>query len=177
MKEKIKRFFIKESDNVNDELVEEKDNMMSSFEVENETPAEKVTAGEKGGTDDKPVSDYTLKEIAEMKDNFDGDDMLYDILSEEFAVFSQSRSGSLAEKYEAFAKLKALMKPKTENKREETVAEKESRLHSGFSGGGYRDVSTGLTKRQMDMARSAGMSFKEYEELLISAPAGRKNRF
>ena len=171
--ETLKRFFVKDTD--------KEENVIAAQTVsDKETTFEDDYTEEKSDgavAGDKSISDYTLKEIAQMKDDFGDDDMLNDILSEEFAVFSQARSGSLAEKYEAFSKLKTLMKPKTENKKEETVYESEGRLHSGFSGGGYRDVSTGLTKRQMDMARSAGMSFKEYEELLVSAPAGRKNRF
>lgn len=172
MKDRIKRFFMKDTHEIKDDSVEEKNGDVEDFGAEESFEAEKEMSDE-----EKQLCDYTLKEIMEIKDKLGNDEVLCDILSEEFDVFSQSRNGSLAEKYEAFAKLKTLMKPKAENKKEETVTESEGRLHSGFCGGGRKDVSTGLTKRQMDMARSAGMSFKEYEELLVSAPTGRKNRF
>ncbi len=172
MKDRIKRFFIKDVQEVKDDSVEEKNGDDEILGEEEELKPDKDVSDE-----EKQLYEYTLKDIVEIKDELGCDDVLRDILSEEFDVFSQSRSGSLAEKYEAFVKLKDIMKPKAYDKKEEAVTQSEGRLHSGFSGGGSKDLSTGLTKRQMDMARSAGMSFKEYEELLVSAPSGRKNRF
>ena len=166
MKEKLKRFFIKD-----DEKPE-----ASEEDTPKETIAQEVAEKEEDKTD-KPLSEYTVKELSVIKDKIGGDEVMAELLSEGFSVFAEERGGSLEEKYEAFARLKALMKPKEAKKDEAVSSEAQGRLHSGFSGGAYRDVSTGLTKRQMDMAKSAGMSFKEYEELLVSAPSGRKNRF
>ena len=127
------------------------------------------------------VSDAKASETAEntadvlkITESTGNGDVLKDILSEEFEIFSEGRNDGLAERYEAFARLKASMLPK-EPARGETGQER--RLHSGFAEGGFKDVSCGLTKRQMEMARDAGMSFREYEELLNMAPAVKRNRF
>ena len=104
MKDRIKRFFIKDVQEVKDDSVEEKN-------VDDEILGEEELKPDKDVSDEeKQLYEYTLKDIVEIKDELGCDDVLRDILSEEFDVFSQSRSGSLAEKYEAFVKLKDIMK-------------------------------------------------------------------
>ena len=165
MKERFKKFFFGtsktdiEAEKKADDVVEE--DVKEVLEVENK---EEV----------KNLYDYTLAEVLQLKQNTGNDDVLRDILSEEFEIFSEGRNDGLAQRYESFARLKASMLPK-ESARSETGQER--RLHSGFAEGGFKDTSSGLTKRQMEMAKSAGMSFREYEELLSAAPAVKRNRF
>ncbi len=164
MKERFKKFFFGTNKaefeaKIKDEAAEE-----TVKEVPEDERAEVV----------KELSDYTLAEVLQIKQSTGNSDVLKDVLSEEFEIFSEGRNDGLAERYEAFARLKASMLPKT-SARGETGQER--RLHSGFAEGGFKDTSCGLTKRQMDMARSAGMSFREYEELLNLAPAVKRNRF
>ena len=167
MKEKLKKYFIKENE----------DNTAEDNAVEKRIP-ENVDSEDQN---EKVLYDYTLGEIKELKERFGDNDILLNVMSEEFSVFAEGRSGSLEEKYEAFLKLKNIMCKDgfdTASKEDETVLSgQQPRLHSGFSGTSARDASSGLTKRQMDMARSAGMSFREYEELLESVPAKMKNKF
>lgn len=164
MKERFKNFFFgtnkAEFGALKNEKVAEED-VKEVSEVENK---EEV----------KNLYDYTLAEVLKVKEIAGDKDVLKDILSEEFEIFSEGRSDGLIERYEAFSRLKASMLPK-ESARGETGQER--RLHSGFAEGGFKDTSSGLTRRQMEMAKSAGMSFREYEELLSAAPAVKRNRF
>ena len=65
--------------------------------------------------------------------------------------------------------------PKNEQPaREISGQETGTRAHSGFDTyASGRNVMCGLTKRQMEIARENGMSYREYEELLDSLPKTR----
>ena len=168
MKEKIKKFFFGE--NIQEKTKE------SSSENE-EIPEEKESESQ-----EKNLDNYTLGEIKQMSAKLDKKRLLSDIISEEFAAFSDGRSGNLEDQYISFLKLKDIIESSKNEKDSSSeparsVSGQDERLHSGFGNTSARNISSGLTKRQMDMARSAGMSFREYEELLESVPAKIKNKF
>lgn len=169
MKEKLKRFFVKD-----DSGVKEQENKPDTAEEKTDASDVKDEVAT-----EKDIYGYTLGEIKEFADASGEHEMLTDLLSEQFSVFARGRKGNLGEKYTAFKNFKKLMATDKEDHKEPArgLSGQDARVHSGFSGNPVKDVSSGLTKRQMDMAKSAGMSFREYEQLLSSVPAKIKNKF
>lgn len=149
------------------EDAESEDSVMKAEEAENKEAISDI---------EKPVGEYSLMEISGLCGESDVSTFVSDILSEEFSVFADGRDGTLSEKHDAFVKFKALMK---NGDVMETVTEENfgnTREHSGFSGTSFKDYSSGLTARQMKIARDAGMSYREYSELLEGVPSKKRNK-
>lgn len=122
---------------------------------------------------ERSMWDYTIKEISALSEKNGCEDIREHIFTEGFMAFSKGRGGNLEENYRAYKNFtEAFQKSKGADihSDDETDAVKGKRLHSGFYASSYRDHTEGLTSRQMELAREAGMSFREYEELLSSAP-------
>lgn len=118
-----------------------------------------------------------VKDLYELSEQFPKENVMQDIASESFRIFAKGRSESLQEIYSEYLNLRRSFEKvmsDTTSARGITGQEKSTRAYSGFDGAGiHRNPSSGLTKRQMQIARESGMSFREYAELLESVPRGR----
>lgn len=144
---------------------------------ENETCAEKeqdaaaASAGQNAGETSVSISD--LFELKERCPNADVGKIFTD---KAFFEFSKGRSGSLCERYLGYLGFMSLLpgRESVQNDRSDYSGAASTAFSS--DGKAYaHDYSERLTRRQMDIAKNAGMSYREYGELLDSIPS--KNSF
>ncbi len=176
-----------DTEKVISEATDEKD--LETQELENqdteisEIPEEmSCLPDESESCDDKQEKEFlecTVSEIYELAKSFPGENIMEDISSDTFKLFVSGHSkGDPSQIYSDYIALKKAFSaqlPEKENlARVISGQETGTREHSGFdtySSG--RNVMCGLTKRQMEIARESGMSYREYEELLDSVPKTR----
>ena len=130
--------------------------------------------------------------LYELKERFPENDVAHDVTSKEFELFAKGKSADISEIYKDFLCFKAHYSDNNTGFPSNTVRASEpefshkgnltsdkssyefddtSRGYSGFSGGApLADYSKMLTKRQMDIAKQSGMSYREYANLLQSIP-------
>lgn len=130
--------------------------------------------------------------LYELKERFPENDVAHDVTSKEFELFAKGKSADISEIYKDFLCFKAQYSDNNTGFPSNTVQGSEpvlsrkdipasdknsyefdgtSRGYSGFSGGApLADYSKMLTKRQMDIAKQSGMSYREYANLLQSIP-------
>jgi len=130
--------------------------------------------------------------LYELKKRFPENDVAHDVTSKEFELFAKGKSADISEIYKDFLCFKAQYSDNNTGFPSNTVQGSEpefshkgnltsdkssyefdgtSRGYSGFSGGApLADYSKMLTKRQMDIAKQSGMSYREYANLLQSIP-------
>ena len=130
--------------------------------------------------------------LYELKERFPENDVAHDVTSKEFELFAKGKSTDISEIYKDFLCFKAQYSDNNTGFPSNTVRASEpvlsrkdipasdknsyefdgtSRGYSGFSGGApLADYSKMLTKRQMDIAKQSGMSYREYANLLQSIP-------
>ena len=130
--------------------------------------------------------------LYELKERFPENDVAHDVTSKEFELFAKGKSADISEIYKDFLCFKAQYSDNNTGFPSNTVGASEpefshkgnltsdknsyefdgtSRGYSGFSGGApLADYSKMLTKRQMDIAKQSGMSYREYANLLQSIP-------
>lgn len=130
--------------------------------------------------------------LYELKERFPENDVAHDVTSKEFELFAKGKSADISEIYKDFLCFKAQYSDNNTGFPSNTVRASEpefshkgnltsdkssyefdgtSRGYSGFSGGApLSDYSKMLTKRQMDIAKQSGMSYREYANLLQSIP-------
>ena len=130
--------------------------------------------------------------LYELKERFPENDVAHDVTSKEFELFAKGKSADISEIYKDFLCFKAQYSDNNTGFPSNTVRASEpvlsrkdipasdknsyefdgtSRGYSGFSGGApLSDYSKMLTKRQMDIAKKSGMSYREYANLLQSIP-------
>ena len=130
--------------------------------------------------------------LYELKERFPENDVAHDVTSKEFELFAKGKSADISEIYKDFLCFKAQYSDNNTGFPSNTVRASEpefshkgnltsdkssyefdgtSRGYSGFSGGApLVDYSKMLTKRQMDIAKQSGMSYREYANLLQSIP-------
>ena len=130
--------------------------------------------------------------LYELKERFPENDVAHDVTSKEFELFAKGKSADISEIYKDFLCFKAQYSDNNTGFPSNTVRASEpvlsrkdipasdknsyefdgtSRGYSGFSGGApLADYSKMLTKRQMDIAKQSGMSYREYANLLQSIP-------
>lgn len=130
--------------------------------------------------------------LFELKERFPENDVAHDVTSKEFELFAKGKSADISEIYKDFLCFKAQYSDNNTGFPSNTVQGSEpvlsrkdipasdknsyefdgtSRGYSGFSGGApLADYSKMLTKRQMDIAKQSGMSYREYANLLQSIP-------
>lgn len=130
--------------------------------------------------------------LYELKERFPENDVAHDVTSKEFVLFAKGKSADISEIYKDFLCFKAQYSDNNTGFPSNTVQGSEpvlsrkdipasdknsyefdgtSRGYSGFSGGApLADYSKMLTKRQMDIAKQSGMSYREYANLLQSIP-------
>ena len=130
--------------------------------------------------------------LYELKERFPENDVAHDVTSKEFELFAKGKSADISEIYKDVLCFKAQYSDNNTGFPSNTVQGSEpvlsrkdipasdknsyefdgtSRGYSGFSGGApLADYSKMLTKRQMDIAKQSGMSYREYANLLQSIP-------
>lgn len=154
------------------EITEDLDNVLSKGKEETEDSAETEEPEEVSG-----FESCRVKELYELSEQFPEENVMQDIASESFRIFSKGRAESPEQIYSEYLNLRRSFEKAmsdTSPARGFTGQEKTTRAYSGFDGAGiHRNPSSGLTKRQMQIARESGMSFREYAELLESVPRGR----
>ena len=129
--------------------------------------------------DEKEFLECTVSEIYELAKCFPEENIMEDISSDTFKLFVSGRpKGKPLQIYSDYIALKKAFSVQVPEKEQlaRVISGQETgtREHSGFdtySSG--RNAMCGLTKRQMEIARENGMSYREYEELLDSLPKTR----
>lgn len=116
----------------------------------------------------KKFSEYTVSSLYALSEEFPNENVAEDIMSEGFRVFSGGRRGEASEVYSDYLKLKKYFSDK------ENSAQPSARAHSSFGSPSARSASSVLTRRQMDIAKASGMSYREYAELLEGLPKSKK---
>ena len=153
------------------------------FEEEESAKTEKdegiLNAEEEKETDfNAEFEKMTASELLSLAKSYENGEMLKDISTKSFTIFAKDRKGSVKEIYDAYVGFKKEFSPekyekpvKSGEKDEENAPEiYDERELSGFASGAISDFPLNLSKRQMDIARENGMSFREYSELLESIP-------
>lgn len=139
--------------------------------AEKEQDAATVAVGQNAGETSVSISD--LFELKERCPNADVGKIFTD---KAFFEFSKGRSGSLCERYLGYLGFMSLVsgRESVQNDRSDYSGAASTAFSS--DGKAYaHDYSERLTRRQMDIAKNAGMSYREYGELLDSIPS--KNSF
>lgn len=92
-----------------------------------------------------------------------------------FESFAKGRRGSVEEIFDDFCRFMSVAMPgERENVRDEDESYYSSTAFSAHSG---RSADAfGLTKQQMEIARSSGMSYREYASLLEAIPKGHEKQ-
>ncbi len=129
---------------------------------------ERNVSSEQAGTPIHPsflFSRMTVDELCALAAAFPDSHVVEDVTSAPFRAFCEGRSGDASDVYAAYLRLKSQLAGTN------TAAAEKNRGSTSFTGGtAQKDYSLSLTKRQMDIARDSGMSYKEYAELLESLP-------
>jgi hypothetical protein len=84
---------------------------------------------------------------------------------EDFLDYGGERRGTLSEIYESYVKYNAKLKEKTADEIREKYVTKEL-LSTGTGKGSGEESTYNLTENQKNLAKSNGMSYKEYADLL-----------
>ncbi len=171
-----------------EELVEEVESQEAQAEpVGEEEILDSIEENEGAETEDSAETEETeevsgfencrVKDLYELSEQFPQENVMQDIASESFRIFAKGRTEAPEQIYSEYLNLRRSFEKAmsdTSPARGITGQEKITRAYSGFDGAGiHRNPSSGLTKRQMQIARESGMSFREYAELLESVPRGR----
>ena len=173
----------KEENGVSEEIRDQNINALNDISDGADTENMEEVADEEK---DQSFGSCTVDRLYALCGKFPEENVIADISTEAFRIFSSGRKGSPESVYAEFIGLKKAFGVFDGNKRsvvqnghnEQCVGEEASqRAYSSYgSVNSYRDVSKGLTKRQMQMARESGMSFREYEELLNSISGAKRLR-
>ena len=164
---------------VNETVNQERNDITNAAqdEIKAEETKEQEKTEEMGS--EKEFLECTVAELYEISESFPEQNIMEDISSESFKIFAKGHTkASPKQIYSDYVALKNEFSKRLP-KKEDTARvisgqENGTRAHSGFdtySSG--RSVMCGLTKRQMEIARENGMSYREYEELLDSVPKTR----
>lgn len=114
-----------------------------------------------------------IKTLSEIKAKYPTADTL--LSGDNFRKFAKGRSGSISEIFDDYYDFVTSFESAEQNGENESHASLASTAFS--AGSGVSDEGTSLTKQQMEIAKSAGMSYREYSRLLESIPqrAARRN--
>ena len=119
------------------------------------------------------VSSLTLADVRALGEQYPGRDVASDLLSEAFSLFADGRRGTPAEVYAGYLRFRgaigdgAVSSVSSAQKGTERVG---GAVFANAAGarGDY------LTARQKEIAKSAGLSYREYAEMLASVPLHRQ---
>lgn len=92
-----------------------------------------------------------------------------------FERFAKGRSGSVEEIFDDYYSFVTAANPDVQTSSEDSESGFSSTAFSSQSGA--VNYGSNLTKQQMDIAKSAGMSYREYQNLLESIPKSRTRTF
>ena len=139
--------------------------------AEKEKDAASVAVGQSAGETSVSISD--LFELKERCPNADVGKIFTD---KAFFEFSKGRGGSLCERYLDYLGFMSLVSGSADVQNDRSDYSGAASTAFSSDGKAYAcDYSERLTRRQMDIAKNAGMSYREYGELLDSIPS--KNSF
>jgi len=128
--------------------------------------AKKKDDAEKG---DYSLSSVTLGDILSLEEKYPGENAALSVLSDSFRLFAEGRREKLSDIYEKYMRFEKSRGDKA------TDDKKTAPLRSSFSTGGVQtDYGASLTKRQMEIAREGGLSYREYADILGSLPGTGK---
>lgn len=144
-----------------------------------EEKEEKVTEndGEKEEAQNTQQVSLTFSDIASLKAKYPSADMNLLFDGGKFERFAKGKTSSLEEIFDDYCAFIQEFSPSgsfsspreyEENTRDATASSLASTAFSSYSG--TSPVSDGLTKQQMEIAKSAGLSYREYAQLLSSIP-------
>lgn len=117
---------------------------------------------------------FTPSDIATIYEKYPSSDIAATLCSPEFLKFTQNRQGSFDEIYSDFLSLKNLFNERAQNDSNSLHSSLASTSFSADSKSSFSTGHTNLTARQMQMAKNAGLSYREYSDLLNSIPKGTK---
>lgn len=126
----------------------------------------------------------TLKALRE---KFSGEDIGYLLSSGLFENFAKGRQGNLVDVFSDFCEFMSHIPVKKSNGPDYYEDNQEDMFDDGFDdelsstafssgSSGVTSYEDGLTKQQMDIAKSAGMSYREYASLLESIPKNKTRK-
>ena len=125
--------------------------------------------GEENKQEAKPKDMSFLGVLSDIRAKYPGTAVEKMLSGEGFERFAKGRNGDIREIFDDYYDFMSVMS-------QESVKNTENGNHSelcstGFSSfSGASDAGANLTKQQMDIAKSAGMSYREYQNLLESIP-------
>jgi len=96
------------------------------------------------------------------------------LCDEAFEKFAQGKRGTAEKIYGEYLTFMTVLNGKNESIERRMFAENASTSFSASDKAYSSDGSEGLTKRQMEIARESGMSYREYSSLLSDIPKKRK---
>ena len=149
-----------------------------SDELSNTTDASAPAAESPNGEEPvtNPLHSMTLDELYALSARFPHEAVASDVLSDGFRAFIDGRSGTPADVYGAFLRVKHALTPHAADSESEkddlpvVPAPQVYRGSSAFGTDAYGDNLPNLTRQQMELARENGMSLREYAALLGSIP-------
>ena len=114
----------------------------------------------------------TLENIYELAQEFPNENVAKDLMSEPFRIYATGKTGDYAKLYKDYLDIKkAFNDSKNDDSAREISGQNDRRNYSSFDvSASCVSPSLGLTKRQMQIARESGMSYREYSELLGALP-------
>ena len=132
--------------------------------------------------EDAVFSGDVFGKLYELIGQFPACDVPRDVASKAFRLFAAGKRGDVADIYGDYLAFRKAAEGEAGTAEKHTEPSAESagedvspRGYSGFTGGtAAPDYGAGLTARQMQIARSSGMSCREYAELLNSIPSRKK---
>ncbi len=117
----------------------------------------------------------TTSDIAQIYEKYPSSDIGKTLCSPAFLKFSQGRQGTFPEIYSDFMSLKNLLVENSNNESNSARSALASTAFSADSRSSFSGEHSNLTARQMQMAKNAGLSYREYSDLLNSIPKGTRS--
>ncbi len=124
----------------------------------------------------KPLT-VSLGDITQIREMFPDANIENVLCDKTFSIFAQGRNGNLASIYRDdrnFSDLFSLKEQTDVKKNQENRLA--STAFSSYAGSVGNDYSAGLSKQQMEIAKQAGMSYREYSEMLEAIPHGLRSK-
>ena len=147
----------------------------TSFVAEKDGDTVGNTAGQNDGNEKSEAKQGFFEVLSNIREKYP-DSMVEKMLAGNlFEKFAKGREGKIEDVFDDFYGFMSMIDAK---KNSQNIDEKENSNFASTSFSSYSglpDAGTNLTKQQMEIAKSAGMSYREYQNLLESVPkrAGR----
>lgn len=123
-----------------------------------------VKANDGNYDEDREKGEDFVKVLSRIKAKYPDGEAEKMLTGDSFERFARGRSGSIEEIFDDYYEFVSCISGKSENTQSANLSSTAFSSHSGY-------VSpSGLTEQQMEIAKSAGMSYREYSDLLESIP-------